>query len=79
LVPTYKFNINYYKTVTEVLFAKSFSKWFYSTTEAASHEEPEPKTYQMGPNASKDCCSIVALAVETMEEGEVKVRVSCTS
>jgi hypothetical protein len=78
LVPTYKFNINYYKTIIEVLFAKSFSKWFYSTTEAASREELEPETYQMGPNASKDCCSIVALAVEAMAEGEVKVRVSCT-
>ena len=32
----------------------------------------------MGLNVSKFCCSIVALAVEAMEEGEVKVRASCT-
>ena len=32
----------------------------------------------MGPNVSKNYCSTVALAVEAMEEGEVKVRASCT-
>ena len=57
---------------------KVFQNGSTSTIEAASHEELEPVTYQMEPNVSKNCCNIVALAVEAMEEGEVKVRASCT-